>query len=103
MVALTLREWCNRTLEQVHFAAKAALDAGVVQGDPRIRECVAATATGDLRQCLAQGPNIDSVRRITQVSLSRFMICCVSNKRRHHEWPVYGLPTCRSAPRSSWI
>src|SRR6266446_5852438 len=66
MVALTLREWCNRTLEQVHFAAKAALDAGVVQSDPRIRECVAATATGDLRQCLAQGPNIDSVRRITQ-------------------------------------
>jgi hypothetical protein len=64
MAALTLGEWCNRTLEQVHFAAKAALDAGVVQGNPSIRECVAATATGDINQCLAQGPNIDFVRCI---------------------------------------
>jgi hypothetical protein len=66
MAALTLGEWCNRTLEQVHFAAKAALDAGVVQGNPSIRECVAAMVTGDIHQCLVQGPNIDSVRRITQ-------------------------------------
>jgi hypothetical protein len=66
MAALTLGEWCDRTLEQVHFAAKAALDAVVVQGNPRIRECVAATATGDLHQCLAQGPNLDSVRRMAQ-------------------------------------
>src|SRR5712692_4138483 len=35
-----------------------------------------------------------------QISLSRFMVYCVSNKRRHHAWPVYGSPTCRSAPRS---
>ena len=62
MAALTLEEWRDRTLEQVHFAAKAALNAVVVQGHPRIRECVAATATGDLNQCLAQGPNIDYVR-----------------------------------------
>ncbi len=62
MAALTLEEWRDRTLEQVHFAAKAALHAVVVQGHPRIRECVAATATGDLNQCLAQGPNIDYVR-----------------------------------------
>src|SRR6266850_8107741 len=62
MAALTLEEWRDRTLEQVHFAAKAALNAVVVQGNPRLRQCVAATATGDLNQCLAQGPNIDYVR-----------------------------------------
>jgi hypothetical protein len=62
MAALTLEEWRARTLEQVHFAAKAALNAVVVQDNPRIRECIAATATGDLNQCLAQGPNIDYVR-----------------------------------------
>ena len=66
MAALTLEEWRDRTLEQVHFAAKAALNAVVVQGNPSLRLCVAATATGDLNQCLAQGPNIDSVRRIAQ-------------------------------------
>jgi hypothetical protein len=66
MTALTLGEWRDRTLEQVHFAAKAALDAVVVKGNPSMRECVAATATGDINQCLAQGPNIDSVRRIAQ-------------------------------------
>jgi hypothetical protein len=66
MAVLTLGEWRDRTLEQVHFAAKAALDAVVVQGNPRVRECVAATATGDINQCMAQGPNIDSVRRIAQ-------------------------------------
>ena len=31
---------------------------------PRLRECVAATATGDLHQCLAQGPHIDALRRM---------------------------------------
>ena len=66
MAALTLEAWRDRTLEQVHFAAKAALNAVVVQGNPRLRQCVAATATGDLRQCLAQGPNIDSIRRMAQ-------------------------------------
>jgi hypothetical protein len=66
MATLTLGEWCDRALEQVHFAAMAALDAVVVQGNPRIRECVAATATGDINQCLAQGPNIAYVRRIPQ-------------------------------------
>ena len=66
MAALTLEEWRDRTLEQVHFAAKAALNAVVVQGNPSLRQCVAATATGDLNQCLAQGPNIDSVRRMAQ-------------------------------------
>jgi hypothetical protein len=66
MAALTLGEWRDWTLEQVHFAAKAALDAVVVQGNSRLRECVAAAATGDINQCLAQGPNIDSVRRIAQ-------------------------------------
>ena len=66
MAALTLEAWRDRTLEQVHFAAQAALNAVVVQGNPRLRQCVAATATGDLRQCLAQGPNIDSIRRMAQ-------------------------------------
>jgi hypothetical protein len=66
MTALTLGEWRDRTLEQVHFAAKAALDAVVVKGNPSIRECVAATATGDINQCMAQGSNIDSVRRLAQ-------------------------------------
>ena len=66
MAALTLEEWRDRTLEQVHFAAEAALNAVVVQGNPSIRQYVAATATGDLNQCLAQGPNIDSVRRMAQ-------------------------------------
>jgi len=64
MAALTLEEWRDRTLEQVHFAAQAALNAVVVQGNPSIRQYVAATATGDLNQCLAQGPNIDAVRRM---------------------------------------
>ena len=64
MAALTLEAWRDRTLEQVHFAAKAALNAVVVQGNPSLRQCVAATATGDLHQCLAQGPNIDAVRRM---------------------------------------
>ena len=66
MAALTLEAWRDRTLEQVHFAAKAALNAVVVQGNPSLRQCVAATATGDLNQCLAQGPNIDAVRRMAQ-------------------------------------
>jgi hypothetical protein len=66
MVALTLEEWRDRTLEQVHFAAQAALNAVVVQGNPRLRACVAATATGDLHQCLAQGSNIAAVRRMAQ-------------------------------------
>jgi len=64
MAALTLEAWRDRTLEQVHFAAQAALHAVVVQGHPRLRECVAATATGDLHQCLAQGPHIDALRRM---------------------------------------
>ena len=63
MAALTLGEWRDRTLEQVHFAAKAALDTVMVQGNPRMRACVAAAATGDINQCMAQGPNIDAVRR----------------------------------------
>ncbi len=66
MAALTLEAWRDRTLEQVHFAAQAALNAVVVQGNPRLRACVAATATGDLNQCLAQGPNLDAVRRMVQ-------------------------------------
>jgi len=66
MAALTLEAWRDRTLEQVHFAAKAALNAVVVQGNLSIRQCVAAMATGDLNQCLAQGPNIDAVRRMAQ-------------------------------------
>jgi len=64
MAALTLEAWRDRTLEQVHFAAQAALDAVEVQGNPRLRACVAATATGDLHQCLAQGPHIAAVRRL---------------------------------------
>ena len=64
MAALTLEAWRDRTLEQVHFAAQAALNAVVVQGHPRLRACVAATATGDLHQCLAQGPHIDALRRM---------------------------------------
>src|SRR5713101_2361258 len=66
MAALTLEEWRDRTLEQVHFAAEAALNAVVVQGHPSIRQYVAAMATGDLHQCLAQGPNIDFIRRMAQ-------------------------------------
>jgi len=66
MAALTLEEWRDRTLEQVHFAAKAALNVVVVQGNLSIRQYVAAMATGDLNQCLAQGPNIDAVRRMAQ-------------------------------------
>jgi len=64
MAALTLGEWRDRTLEQVHFAAQAALDAVVVKGNPRMWDCVAAAATGDINQCMAQGPNIDAVRRM---------------------------------------
>jgi hypothetical protein len=66
MAALTLGEWRDRTLEQVHFAAQAALDAVVVQGNPSIQESVAATATGDITECMAQRPNIDYARRIAQ-------------------------------------
>jgi hypothetical protein len=66
MTVLTLGEWRDRTLEQVHFAAKAALDAVVVQGNPILRECVAAAATGDINQCLAQGRNINSMRSAVQ-------------------------------------
>jgi hypothetical protein len=72
MAALTLGEWRDQTLEQVHFAAKAALDAVMVQGNPKIRECVAAAATGDISQCMAQGPNIDAVRRLAQGTAVRF-------------------------------
>jgi hypothetical protein len=66
MAALTLGEWRDRTLEQVHFAAKAALDTVAVKGNLSMREYVAAAATGDINQCMAQGPNIDSVRRTAQ-------------------------------------
>lgn len=72
MTALTLGEWRDQTLEQVHFAAQAALDAVVVKGNPRMLECVAAAATGDINQCMAQGPNIDSVRRTAQGMAVRF-------------------------------
>ena len=72
MAALTLGEWRDWTLEQVHFAAQSALDAVVVQGNPRLRESVAAMATGDLDQCLAQGPNIAAVRRLAQGTAGRF-------------------------------
>jgi hypothetical protein len=72
MAALTLGDWRDRTLEQVHFAAQAALDAVVVQGNSRMRECVAAIATGDINQCMAQGLNIDSVRRHAQGTAARF-------------------------------
>ena len=64
MAALTLDAWRARTLEQVHFAAQAAFHAVVVQGNPRLRASVAATATGDLDQCLAQSPTIDALRRM---------------------------------------
>jgi len=64
MAALTLEAWRDRPLEQVHFAAQAALYAVVVQGHPRLRAYVAATATGALHQCLAQGPHIDALRRM---------------------------------------
>jgi len=64
MAALTLEAWRDRTLEQVHFAAQAAWHAVVVQGNPRLRASVAATATGDLDQCLAQSPTIDALRRM---------------------------------------
>src|SRR5262252_8803069 len=37
MAALTLEAWRDRTLEQVHFAAQAALNTAVVQGNPRLR------------------------------------------------------------------
>ena len=50
----------------MHFAAQAALHAVVVQGTPRLRACVATTATGDLHQCLTQGPTIDALRRMAQ-------------------------------------
>jgi hypothetical protein len=66
MAALTLAAWRDRTLEQVHFAAQAALHAVVVQGHPRLRACIAATATGDLQQCLAQGATIAAGRRMAQ-------------------------------------
>jgi len=36
-----------------------------------------------------------------QLSLSRFMIWCVAHESRHHEWPVYALPICSLAQRSS--
>jgi len=64
MAALILEAWRDRTLEQVHFAAQAALHAMVVQGPPRLRAGVVATATGDPHQCLAQGPTIDALRRM---------------------------------------
>src|SRR5712691_640213 len=38
-----------------------------------------------------------------KLRLSRFMIYCASYERRHHKWPVYGLPICSPIPRSSWI
>ena len=66
MAALTLEAWRDRMLEQVHFAAKAALHTVVVQGNPRLRQWVAATATGDLQQCLAQGATIAAGRRMAQ-------------------------------------
>src|SRR5262245_14469191 len=66
MAALTMEDWRHLKLDQVHFAAEAALNAVVVQGHPRIRACIAAMETGDLHRCLAQGPTIDSVCRIAQ-------------------------------------
>jgi hypothetical protein len=66
MAALTLGEWRDRTLEQVHFAAKAALDAVGANGNPRMREYITAAATGDINQVMAQGPHINAVRRLAQ-------------------------------------
>src|SRR3989442_133761 len=99
MAALTLEAWRDRTLEQVHFAAQAALNAGGVQGQPRLREWVAATATGDLHQCLAQGPHIDALRRTA--------IPCAMRRRAsmwgpcaawHTGWPCAAPPPLGSRP-----
>src|SRR6266852_5766915 len=38
-----------------------------------------------------------------QLRLSRFMIYCASDTRRHHVWHMYSSRTCRTAPRSSWM
>src|SRR5262249_20058205 len=64
MAALTPDAWRDRAPEQVHFAAQTALDTMKMQNNPRLRACVAATATGDLHQCLAQGPHLAAVRRL---------------------------------------
>src|SRR5262249_60852408 len=45
MAALTLEEWRDRTLEQVHFAAQAALNAVAVQVHPRHAPYISASAT----------------------------------------------------------
>ena len=41
--------------------------------------------------------------RQMQLRLSRFMIYCASDTRRHHVWHMYSSRTCRTAPRNSWI
>jgi hypothetical protein len=57
MAALTLEAWRDRTLEQVHFAAQAALNAVVVQGHPRLRACVVArSCTPTLRIIPSDSP-----------------------------------------------
>jgi hypothetical protein len=58
-----------------------------------------------LAALISQATNLGvvSMSASVQVSLSRFMVCCASHERRHHVWPIYGSPTCRSAPWSSWV
>src|SRR5712691_8144644 len=38
-----------------------------------------------------------SVAVYNHLRLSRFMIYCASHERRHHKWPLYGLPICSPA------
>jgi hypothetical protein len=40
--------------------------------------------------------------KANQLSLSRFMVYCASDERRHHVWPLYDSPMRSPARRSSW-
>jgi Aldehyde dehydrogenase family len=60
--------WSMREMTQEKMVVLRHADSG----NPVHRECLAAAANGDINQCLAQGRDIDSVRRAVQGMAVRF-------------------------------
>jgi hypothetical protein len=60
--------WLMREMTQEKMVVLRHADSE----NPVHRQCLAAAANGDINQCLAQGRNIDSVRRAVQGMAVRF-------------------------------
>src|SRR5215831_19293675 len=62
--------------------------------------CRASSPFSDAASWVIRMRSCSSFTTMTQLRLSRFMIYWASHERRHHRWPVCGLPMYSPAPRS---